>query len=350
MSNNAQATIRSQLSSPGKIIEAAVWSIRKYLLRHYLWRPISTAPHNQDLELRVVDEDTSATVSFPCRRTNAGVWINADLGTRLQIEPIAWRLWQKARSLQPHTSAPSWTRPHPLLQRAYVIRAIGAIFVVLGAAAWGGVAQSQVLAINLRSDGGLALRQVGSDPESNGTTIIPARLHRQVVNYRSAEPPGTVIIDTPNTYLYFILGGGQAIRYGVGIGREGFTWSGIKIIERKTEWPDWIPPADMLHRQPYLPRFLAGGPGNPLGARAVYLAGTVYRIHGTNAPETIGKQVSSGCIRMLNEDVIDLYNRTQIGTKVVVLPMNHIYAASSSSRPLALTALPGVAINRTSVR
>jgi len=157
MSNNAQATIRSQLSSPGKIIEAAVWSIRKYLLRHYLWRPISTAPHNQDLELRVVDEDTSATVSFPCRRTNAGVWINADLGTRLQIEPIARRLWQKARSLQPHTSAPSWTRPHPLLQRAYVIRAIGAIFVVLGAAAWGGVAQSQVLAINLRSDGGLAL-------------------------------------------------------------------------------------------------------------------------------------------------------------------------------------------------
>jgi len=347
MSNNGQATIRSQLTSPGEIIEAAVCSIRKYLLRRYLWRPISTAPHNQDLELRVVDEDTSATISFPCRRTNAGVWINADLGTRLQIEPIAWRLWQKARSLQPHTSAPSWTRA--ILQRAYVIRAIGAIFVVLGVAAWCGVAQSQVLAMNLRSDGGLALRPVGSDPESNGTTIIPARLHRQVVAYRSAEPPGTVIIDTPNTYLYFILGGGQAIRYGVGIGREGFTWSGLKTIERKTEWPDWIPPADMLHRQPYLPRFLAGGPGNPLGARAMYLAGTVYRIHGTNAPETIGKQVSSGCIRMLNEDVIDLYNRTQIGAKVVVLPMNHIDVASSS-RPFALTALPGVAINRTSVR
>src|SRR5437588_11516878 len=128
MSNNGQATIRSQLTSPGEIIEAAVCSIRKYLLRRYLWRPISTAPHNQDLELRVVDEDTSATISFPCRRTNAGVWINADLGTRLQIEPIAWRLWQKARSLQPHTLAPSWTRALPLLQRAQVIRAIGAIF------------------------------------------------------------------------------------------------------------------------------------------------------------------------------------------------------------------------------
>jgi lipoprotein-anchoring transpeptidase ErfK/SrfK len=233
--------------------------------------------------------------------------------------------------------------------RAYVIRAIGAIFVALGAAAWGGVAQSQVLAMNLRSEGGVAFRQVAPDLANNGTPIIPARLHRQVVAYRSAEPLGTVIIDTPNTYLYFILGGGQAIRYGVGIGREGFTWSGIKTIERKTEWPDWIPPADMLHRQPYLPRFMAGGPGNPLGARAMYLAGTVYRIHGTNAPETIGKQVSSGCIRMLNEDVIDLYNRTQIGTKVMVLPMNHIDAAISS-RPLALTALPGVAMGRTSVR
>ena len=119
-----------------------------------------------------------------------------------------------------------------------------------------------------------------------------------------------------------MLGGGKAIRYGIGVGREGFTWSGVKAIERKAEWPDWIPPAEMLQRQPYLPRFMAGGPGNPLGARAMYIGGTVYRIHGTNAPTTIGRQVSSGCIRMLNEDVIDLYARVNVGTKVVVLPMH----------------------------
>jgi lipoprotein-anchoring transpeptidase ErfK/SrfK len=119
-----------------------------------------------------------------------------------------------------------------------------------------------------------------------------------------------------------VLGGGKAIRYGIGVGREGFTWSGVKAIERKAEWPDWIPPTEMLQRQPYLPRFMAGGPGNPLGARAMYIGGTVYRIHGTNAPTTIGKQVSSGCIRMLNEDVIDLYARVNVGTKVIVLPMH----------------------------
>jgi len=150
---------------------------------------------------------------------------------------------------------------------------------------------------------------------------IPARLQRHVVNYPTREAAGTIVIDTPNTYLYYVLGSGKAIRYGIGVGREGFTWSGVKAVERKAEWPDWIPPAEMLDRQPYLPRFMAGGPGNPLGARAMYLGGTVYRIHGTNAPSTIGKQVSSGCIRMLNEDVIDLYARVNVGTKVVVLPM-----------------------------
>src|SRR6476646_4033837 len=151
---------------------------------------------------------------------------------------------------------------------------------------------------------------------------IPARLHRHVVDYSTREAPGTIVIDTPNTYLYYVVGGGKAIRYGIGVGREGFTWSGVKAIERKAEWQDWIPPAEMLQRQPYLPRFMAGGPGNPLGARAMYIGGTVYRIHGTNAPTTIGRQVSSGCIRMLNEDVIDLYARVNVGTKVVVLPMH----------------------------
>ena len=150
---------------------------------------------------------------------------------------------------------------------------------------------------------------------------IPAQLRRRVVTYASDQPVGTIIIDTPKTYLYYVLNRGSAIRYGIGVGREGFTWSGVKAIDRKAEWPDWNPPVEMIHRQPYLPRFMAGGPSNPLGARAMYLAGTMYRIHGTNAPSTIGKHVSSGCIRMLNEDVMDLYSRAAIGTKVVVLPM-----------------------------
>jgi len=153
------------------------------------------------------------------------------------------------------------------------------------------------------------------------TAETPARFKRQVVNYATHEAPGTVIIDTPNTYLYLVLGNGKAIRYGIGVGREGFTWAGVKHVEKKAEWPDWTPPTEMLARQPYLPRFMAGGPGNPLGARAMYLGGTVYRIHGTNAPHTIGQRVSSGCIRLTNEDVTDLYERVQVGAKVIVLPM-----------------------------
>jgi lipoprotein-anchoring transpeptidase ErfK/SrfK len=158
--------------------------------------------------------------------------------------------------------------------------------------------------------------------EDEGTaTELPARLRRQIVTYASHEAPGTIIIDTPNTYLYYVLGGGQAIRYGIGVGRDGFTWSGVQSITKKAEWPDWTPPPEMIARQPYLPRQMAGGPGNPLGARAMYLGGTVYRIHGTNAPGTIGTHVSSGCIRLTNEDVSDLYSRVNVGTKVIVLPM-----------------------------
>jgi lipoprotein-anchoring transpeptidase ErfK/SrfK len=158
--------------------------------------------------------------------------------------------------------------------------------------------------------------------EDEGTvTGLPARLKRQVVSYAGREAPGTVIIDTPNTYLYYVLGGGQAIRYGIGVGRDGFTWSGVQSITRKAEWPDWTPPPEMIARQPYLPRQMAGGPGNPLGARAMYLGDTVYRIHGTNAPQTIGTHISSGCIRLTNEDVTDLYSRVNVGTKVIVLPM-----------------------------
>jgi lipoprotein-anchoring transpeptidase ErfK/SrfK len=153
--------------------------------------------------------------------------------------------------------------------------------------------------------------------------LAPA-LQRQVVAYGGTEAPGTIIIDPAHTFLYFTLGGGRALRYGIGVGREGFEWSGVEAITRKAEWPDWIPPATMVARQPYLPRWVAGGPGNPLGARALYLGHTDYRIHGTNAPDSIGKHMSSGCIRMLNEDVTDLYSRVQIGTKVIVLPDSHV--------------------------
>jgi lipoprotein-anchoring transpeptidase ErfK/SrfK len=160
-----------------------------------------------------------------------------------------------------------------------------------------------------------------ANPNDDGTELR-ADLKRQIVNYRTTEAPGTIVVDTPNTFLYLVMPGGKAMRYGIGVGREGFTWSGVKTIERKAEWPDWTPPAEMIQRQPYLPRFVAGGPTNPLGARAMYLSGSVYRIHGTNAPSTIGGRVSSGCIRMVNEDVTDLYSRVQVGTKVVVLPMH----------------------------
>jgi lipoprotein-anchoring transpeptidase ErfK/SrfK len=159
--------------------------------------------------------------------------------------------------------------------------------------------------------------------DDEGTAVeMPARLKRQIVSYATREAPGTVVIDTPHTYLYYVLGGGQAIRYGIGVGRDGFTWSGTQSITKKAEWPNWTPPAEMIARQPYLPRFMAGGPGNPLGARAMYLGGTVYRIHGTNAPATIGTHVSSGCIRLTNEDVADLYSRVNVGTRVIVLPMD----------------------------
>src|SRR3954469_6002439 len=173
--------------------------------------------------------------------------------------------------------------------------------------------------------------RVNDRTEPADSTVLPERLQRQIVAYNAAEAPGTIIIDTPNTYLYYVLGGGRAIRYGIGVGREGFTWAGVQSIARKQEWPDWHPPAEMIARQPYLPRMMAGGPGNPLGARAMYLGNSLYRIHGTNAPDTIGQRVSSGCIRLTNEDVTDLFNRVTVGTKVVVLPDNGRHAAPVAS-------------------
>ncbi len=159
---------------------------------------------------------------------------------------------------------------------------------------------------------------------------LPQQFKRRIVPYASKEPAGTIIIDTNSTYLYFLQGDGTAIRYGIGVGREGFTWAGAEKVSRMAEWPDWHPPAEMIERQPYLPRFMAGGDGNPLGARALYLGKTIYRIHGTNQPSTIGKFVSSGCIRMLNEDVEDLYARVKVGTRVVVLPGGAPASASSA--------------------
>src|SRR5947199_803691 len=160
------------------------------------------------------------------------------------------------------------------------------------------------------------------DEEAQPGYETPAQFKRQIVAYNGGEAPGTVIIDTQNTFLYLVQPGGRAIRYGIGVGRDGFRWSGVQHITKKAEWPDWTPPAEMIQRQPYLPRFMAGGPTNPLGARAIYLGNTVYRIHGTNAPSTIGGRVSSGCIRLTNEDVSDLFSRVNAGTKVVGLPMN----------------------------
>ncbi len=166
-----------------------------------------------------------------------------------------------------------------------------------------------------------------------GSTQLPPQFKRQVVSYPSTEPPGTILIDTPNTYLYLILGNGKAMRYGIGVGREGFTWSGTERISRMAEWPDWHPPKEMIERQPYLPRFMAGGPSNPLGARALYLGNTLYRIHGTNQPSTIGSFVSSGCIRLVNEDIEDLYSRVQVGTRVVVLPAANQPPVSAAGTP-----------------
>jgi len=174
---------------------------------------------------------------------------------------------------------------------------------------------------------------------------MPERLRRQVVDYTGREIPGTIIVDTPNTYLFLVLPGGKAIRYGIGVGRSGFTWAGTQTVARKTEWPDWYPPSEMIARQPYLPRFVAGGPTNPLGARAMYLGNTEYRIHGTNQPETIGHNVSSGCIRLTNEDVSDLYSRVNVGAKVVVLPMTAKAQMASQTHSTA-AARPAVVTQR----
>ena len=164
-------------------------------------------------------------------------------------------------------------------------------------------------------------RDVGDQPgyvPDAADENLPPQFQRQAVFFRSSEPPGTIVVHTSERFLYVVQPNGRAMRYGIGVGRDGFQWQGLLKITRKQEWPDWIPPQEMIERQPYLPRWMAGGPGNPLGARALYLGNTVYRIHGTNQPQTIGSAVSSGCFRLVNGDVIDLYERIPVGTKVIV--------------------------------
>ena len=159
--------------------------------------------------------------------------------------------------------------------------------------------------------------QPGYQP-SRSEEELSGALQRQLVFFRTAEPAGTVVVFTSQRFLYLVQGNNRALRYGIGVGREGFQWAGLLKISRKAEWPDWTPPPEMIARQPYLPRFMAGGPGNPMGARALYLGSTIYRLHGTNQPQTIGHAVSSGCFRLVNDDIIDLYERVPVGTKVVV--------------------------------
>jgi lipoprotein-anchoring transpeptidase ErfK/SrfK len=187
------------------------------------------------------------------------------------------------------------------------------------AAIWAGPAQSQI-----RPPASLAPSVDAQDVDKPGYVPtqeeenLPSQYKRTMVFFRSNEPPGTIVVDTPSRFLYIVQDNSRAIRYGIGVGREGFQWQGLLRISRKQEWPDWTPPPEMIERQPYLPRWMAGGPGNPMGARALYLGNTVYRIHGTNQPHTIGSAVSSGCFRLVNPDVIDLYERIPVGTKVVV--------------------------------
>jgi lipoprotein-anchoring transpeptidase ErfK/SrfK len=213
----------------------------------------------------------------------------------------------------------------------HIAFALKSAAVTVGTVLWIGTAAAAALPLFQTGSAASSLTRDQTQPDENGLTGLPRDLRRQTVNYPTKAAAGSVVVDIAQTFLYYVLGDGTAIRYGIGVGREGFTWSGSQAVTRKAEWPDWTPPQEMIARQPYLPRWMAGGEGNPLGARAIYLGSTVYRIHGTNMPETIGQKVSSGCIRMLNADVIDLYSRVDVGTKIIVLPNYNNLAAFAAS-------------------
>jgi lipoprotein-anchoring transpeptidase ErfK/SrfK len=225
------------------------------------------------------------------------------------------------------------------MSRARLCRAI-AMLAIATISAGPAFAQALSFAPAFRFDQPLYQYAPQQQNDEAGAEQLPAQFRRQMVTYPTNEPPGTIIIDTGHTFLYLTLGHGMAMRYGIGVGRLGFTWSGVEKIVRKSEWPDWIPPAQMVARQPYLPRWVGGGPGNPLGARALYLGNTEYRIHGTNDPSSIGKHVSSGCIRLQNADIIDLYNRVGIGTKVVVLTNDPRRVSLDDGRSIAMPDTP----------
>jgi lipoprotein-anchoring transpeptidase ErfK/SrfK len=248
-------------------------------------------------------------------------------------------------ALPPPGFAPPYERPlnagqPPAADGDYAIRPPGAIGNAPQAAPPQGTQQLPPAVSNAPQSApqppppaGTAALPPEDQPEQGQPKELPENLRRQLVDFTTKEPAGTIIVDTANTYLYLVLGGGKAMRYGVRVGRDGFTWTGTERISRMKEWPDWFPPAEMIERQPYLPRMMAGGPGNPLGARAMYLGHTLYRIHGTNQPSTIGHYVSSGCVGMLNDDVEDLYSRVQVGTRVVVLPGKAPETAANTGAP-----------------
>jgi lipoprotein-anchoring transpeptidase ErfK/SrfK len=195
----------------------------------------------------------------------------------------------------------------------------GGFFAAFFGHSWGQPAAYQPATPDYQSQPGAPPNYAPSGQGDMANNHADPKYDRQSVDYRTDQPAGTIVIDTPNKYLYLVEGDGHALRYGIGVGRPGFTWAGVKTITAKREWPDWRPPADMLQRRPDLPRYMPGGIDNPLGARAMYLGSTLYRIHGSNEPWTIGTNVSSGCIRMRNQDVEDLYSRVKVGTKVVVI-------------------------------
>jgi lipoprotein-anchoring transpeptidase ErfK/SrfK len=198
------------------------------------------------------------------------------------------------------------------IQLAVMALAAGALIAAEGHAQYGTPRELRAIAPTIRdADPGIA-------PTPDAESKLNSAYRHQMVLYNTSEAPGTLIIDTSDRFLYLIQPNNRAMRYGIGVGRDGFQWQGLLKITRKAEWPDWTPPAEMIERQPYLPRFMAGGPGNPMGARALYLGNTVYRIHGTNAPQTIGHAVSSGCFRLANEEIVDLYERVPVGSKVIV--------------------------------
>jgi lipoprotein-anchoring transpeptidase ErfK/SrfK len=208
-----------------------------------------------------------------------------------------------------------------LTSRFVLLGAVAGAIAVLASHNFGAPAVAQQVAVDAE-DTANAENQTAQEPSPDEERADDAET-RQLVPFHTSEAPGTIIVDTDERYLYLVQPKGLAIRYGIGVGRVGFQWSGIERVSQKQEWPDWRVPAEMIGRQPYLPRFMAGGPGNPLGARALYLGHTVFRIHGTNQPGTIGHAVSSGCIRLDNADVIDLYDRVQVGAKVLVKQSAH---------------------------